>query len=190
MSRSCGMIARSIEAFVGQAFATCVDWKILIFRSTVASTGRRCLTWPAVTSFAVPKTCSCAAHRGRANPNPHNTPLVTEVCAGEITVTDPTHPLFGKAFKLSGLATLPGHVRHCHVEIRSGCYGYVPVASTNLSDVPVFRSPKSILTKEAIADLLTLFQSASTPGRSKREPHSKSKPVAKPAGRRAKRRRK
>jgi len=110
------------------------------------------------------------------------------VCAGEITVTDPRHPLFGKTFKLSGLATLPGRVRHCHVEIRSGCYGFMAIASTNLAAAPFLRSYESVLTREAIDDLVTLFQSVSTPRRCKREPHSQSKSVAKSARRRAKRR--
>jgi hypothetical protein len=123
----------------------------------------------------------------RANPNHANTPLVTEVCAGEVTVTDLRHPLFGKTFKLSGLATLPGHVRHCHVEIRPGCYGYVAVASTNLADTTGDQSPESVLTEEAIANLLTLFQSVSSSGKRKREPRSKSKSVAKPAAGRSNR---
>jgi hypothetical protein len=80
-------------------------------------------------------------------------------------VTDPTHPLFGKCFQLSGLATLPGNVRHCHVEIRSGQYGYVALASTNLATgVPPSRT---VLTPEAITDLVTLFQSVSRQKRSK-----------------------
>src|SRR5262245_32124190 len=33
---------------------------------------------------------------GVANPNQRNTPLVTEECEGQVTVTDPTHPLFGR----------------------------------------------------------------------------------------------
>ena len=123
----------------------------------------------------------------RGNLNHHNTPLVTEVCAGEVTVTDPTHPLFGKTLRLSGLATLPGHVRHCHVEVRPGYYVYVPVASTDHASFPDFDSPKSVLTKQAILDLVATFESASTLKRSKRERRAKSKPVAKPKRRRSKR---
>jgi hypothetical protein len=84
-------------------------------------------------------------------------------------VTDPTHPLFGKSYPLSGLATLPGNVRHCHVEIRSGQYGYVAIASTNMATgIPPSRT---LLTPDAITDLVTLFQSVSRQKRSKNANH-------------------
>lgn len=133
--------------------------------------------------------CCWSGIREPGNLNQHNTPLVTEVCAGEVTVTDPAHPLFGRVLKLSGLATLPGHVRHCHVETRAGCYGYVPVASTNRATNVARRPPESVLTAEAIADLLTLFEAESISREPEHERHRKSRTVAKPAGRRAGRRR-
>jgi hypothetical protein len=80
---------------------------------------------------------------------------------------DAAHPLFGKTFKLSGLATLPGNVRHCHVEIRSGHYGYIAIASTNLATGVV--PARTLLTPEAISDLVTLFQTVSRKKRSKHE---------------------
>ncbi len=98
----------------------------------------------------------CSANRVRANLNQHNTPLVTQVCEGEITVTDPTHPLFGRKLKLAGMARLPGHVRHCHVELLAGHFAFVPVASTNLSEAP--RPHPTVLTLNSIKELVATFQ--------------------------------
>jgi hypothetical protein len=102
---------------------------------------------------------------GAENHAQRNTPLVTEECEGEITVVDPCHPLFGRTLKLVGLASLAGHVRHCQVEIYPGRYGYVPVACTNLSTQP--RPEPTLLTMDAMEDLLRIFQAACTAGRCK-----------------------
>jgi hypothetical protein len=61
-----------------------------------------------------------------------------------IAVTDPCHPLYGRTLKLSGLTRLPGHVRHCQVEVLPGRIGFVPVCCTNLSTEP--RPEPTILT--------------------------------------------
>ena len=50
---------------------------------------------------------------GGQNLAQRNIPQVTEECEGQVTVTDPCHLLYGRTLKLSGLARLPGHVRHC-----------------------------------------------------------------------------
>src|SRR5262249_55523843 len=68
---------------------------------------------------------------GRENLGQRNTPLVTEECEGQVTVTDPGHPLCGRVLKLVGLASLPGHIRYCQVEILPDHYGYVPVSCTD-----------------------------------------------------------
>src|SRR5262245_23614796 len=67
---------------------------------------------PIHTPKALPSTA-----QGRRNLVQRNTPLITEECEGQVTVTDPCHPLYGRTLKLSGLARLPGHVRHCQVEV-------------------------------------------------------------------------
>jgi hypothetical protein len=90
------------------------------------------------------------------NPAQRNTPLVTEECEGQITVTDPGHPLFGKTFNLSGLARLPGHVRHCQVEVLPGLIAYIPVASTDLSAEP--RPEPTVLTASVDGELVAAFQ--------------------------------
>jgi hypothetical protein len=89
------------------------------------------------------------------------------VCEGEITVTDPTHPLFGRVLKLAGLAYLPGHVRHCQVEILPDQFCYIPVASTDLAAVP--HPLPTLLTVAAVEELVTTFQAM---GVAKRRPHA------------------
>jgi hypothetical protein len=91
-----------------------------------------------------------------AKPSQSNTPLVTEVCEGEITVTDPGHPLYGRVLKLVGLACLPGHIRHCQVELLTDQIAYIPLRSTNLSTEP--RSEPTVVTATAIAELVAIFQ--------------------------------
>jgi hypothetical protein len=71
------------------------------------------------------------------------------VCEGHVTVTDPGHPLYGRVLSLVGLAHLPGHVRHCQVELAPGQIGYIPVASTDLSTQP--RPEPTALTHSAVA---------------------------------------
>jgi hypothetical protein len=85
-----------------------------------------------------------------------NTPLVTELCEGQITVTDPAHPLHGRVLKLVGLACLPGHIRHCQVELCPDQIAYIPVRSTNLSAEP--RPEPTIVTATGIAKLVATFQ--------------------------------
>jgi len=78
------------------------------------------------------------------------------VCEGHVTVTDPGHPLYGRSLKLTGLAQLPGHIRHCQVEIAPGQFSYVPVSSTDRCTQPCLEP--TVLTAAAIADLVALFQ--------------------------------
>jgi len=93
---------------------------------------------------------------GTGKSQPMNTPLVTQECEGQVTVTDPCHPLYGRTFTLSGLAVLPGHVRHCQVEILPGQVAYIPVAATNLSTEP--RPQPAVLTASAVEELVAAFQ--------------------------------
>ena len=109
----------------------------------------------------------------RANHSQRNAPLVMEVCDGQVTVTDPGHPLFGRVLKLSGFACLPGHVRHCQVEIFPDRFTYIPVRSTNLSQEP--RPAPTLLTASAIAELAAIFQAE---GLTRRPSHAKRKQSA------------
>jgi hypothetical protein len=95
------------------------------------------------------------------------------VCEGQITVTDPGHPLFGRSLKLAGIAYLPGHIRHCQVELFPDQFAYIPVRSTNLSTEP--RSAATVLTATAIAELVATFQAVAI---ARRTNHAKRKQSA------------
>jgi len=114
-----------------------------------------------------------------SNPAQRNTPLVTEECEGHVTVTDPRHPLFGKILKLAGVAYLPGHIRHCQVEILPGQFGHVPVSCTNLSTSP--RPEPTLLTLAVIEELLAVFDAVGIARRrrhgSSTKPHGVGTPV-------------
>ena len=96
------------------------------------------------------KRTFCSSDRQeRENPSQRNTPLVTEECEGQVTVTDPSHPLYRRVLKLAGLASLPGHIRYCQVEILPDRYGYVPLSCTDLSTKP--RPEPTLLTVTALS---------------------------------------
>jgi hypothetical protein len=122
----------------------------------------------------------------RENLAQRNTPLVTEECEGQVTVTDPGHPLFGRIFKLSGIARLPGHVRHCQVEVLPGLVAYIPVASTDLSTEP--RPEPTVLTVAAVEALVAAFQAVSTGRRGNHAPGTKPASLGTPAQRRTRHR--
>jgi len=119
------------------------------------------------------------------NPAQRNTPFVQQECDGQITVTDPTHPLFGRNLKLAGMARLPGHVRQCQVEVQPGQYGYVPVASTDLSTEPT--RERTLLTVSGIQDLVAIFQALPTVRRTNHATGHKSRRVESSTAKRAKR---
>jgi hypothetical protein len=110
---------------------------------------------------------------------------VTEECEGEVTVTDPTHPLFGRTLKLSGLARLPGHIRHCQVEILPGQFGYIPVHCTDLSTEP--RPEPTILTVAAIEELVAAFHADRTGRRNRHAPRPQPPRLDPPGSKRARR---
>jgi hypothetical protein len=87
---------------------------------------------------------------------PRHTPLVTEGCEGQVTVTVPPDPLYGRTSKLPGLARLPGRVRHGQVEVLPGRIGFGPVCCTDRSEEP--RTEPTILTPSAIEELVAAFQ--------------------------------
>ncbi len=90
---------------------------------------------------------------------------MTEECEGQITITDPAHPLFGRVLRLAGIAYLPGHARHCQGELLPGQFGYIPVACTDQSPAP--RPEPTVLTRDAVAELVAAFQAIPTARRDK-----------------------
>ena len=133
-------------------------------------TACRSRNWLPATSSAVGRTWSWWARAAWAKPSQRNTPLVTEVCEGQVTVTDPCHPLFGRTFLLAGIAYLPGHVRHCQVEICPGQFAFIPVRSTNLSPEP--HPEPAALTATAIAELVATFQAEVAGTQTRRNNHA------------------
>ena len=92
-------------------------------------------------------------------PAQRDAPLGATISEGEVSITDPCHPLFGRSFKLVGIACVPGHIRQCQVELFPGVYGRIPVAATNLSTV---RRPKpTVLTLPGLEELVACFQALS-----------------------------
>jgi hypothetical protein len=120
-----------------------------------------------------------------ANLNQRNAPLVQQECDGEITVTDPKHPLFPRRLKLAGIAKPPGCARQCQVELQPGQYRYVPVASTNLSSELI--AQPTLLTLDALQQLIATFQALPNVRRVKRAKRNKSQRLEQPRGKRAKR---
>ena len=131
--------------------------------------------------------CWSSAVLVRGKLSHRNTPLVTEECTGLVTITDATHPLFGRVLNLAGFAYLPGLARHAHVEIFPGHFGYVPVACTNLSAEP--RPPSTVLTVSAIAELVAAFQARRIARRAKYANDRQSQRLESAARQRASRRR-
>ena len=103
--------------------------------------------------------CGSAEHPRRPSwssyPAQRDAPLGATISEGEVSITDPCHPLFGRSFKLVGIACVPGHIRQCQVELFPGVYGRIPVAATNLSTV---RRPKpTVLTLPGLEELVACF---------------------------------
>lgn len=129
--------------------------------------------------------CFGSVLQGLANLDHLNTPLVTDICAGAITVVDPAHPLYGKTFKLFGLATLPRHVRSCQVEIAPGLISHIAIASTSLGFKPI-ENP-TILTANAVRELATLLMDLSPKTRRPKDERKQPATLGKPQRRNSKR---
>ncbi len=121
----------------------------------------------------------------RGNLDHFNTPLVTDICAGYITVADPAHPLYGKRLQLFGLANLPSHIRSCQVEITPDLIGHVAIASTNLGFTPI-ENP-TILTALSARELLKMLETLSPKTRRSSHERKKSTGLGKPRRRNSKR---
>ena len=101
----------------------------------------------------------------------HNTHVGEEACGTVIEVTDPTHPLFGRQCKLLSVTRSPDSVRHCCLEVAPDRLRYVPLASTSLNCSP--RPEPTILTLDAVAELLQACKTLRIPRRRKNALHRK-----------------
>ena len=73
-----------------------------------------------------------------------------------MTVTDQTHPLYGRTFRLVGLARPPRMGRCCMVEKLPNVYGHIPIACTNFAVSPK-RMP-TVLRVEAVERLVLVYE--------------------------------
>ncbi len=72
-------------------------------------------------------------------------------------MTDPTHPLFGRRFRVVSISHPPRRPGQVTVAYRQGMRLRIPVLATNL--VPgTAASPRSKLTRVALLDLLALVK--------------------------------
>jgi hypothetical protein len=71
----------------------------------------------------------------------------------EITITDPTHPLYGRSFPLISVSGLRHGNGHAHVDDRGRAVLRIAIVATSLHPAPP-AIPRSKLSLEAIRDLV------------------------------------
>jgi hypothetical protein len=72
-------------------------------------------------------------------------------------VTDPTHPLFGRRFRVISISHPPHRPGHVVVAYREGMRLRIPVLSTDLA-LGNASLPRTKLTRAALLDLLSLVK--------------------------------
>src|SRR6266700_2248935 len=107
---------------------------------------------------------------GLANHTQQDTPLLDKVC-GEVTVTDPAHPLYGQT-----LALLPVRINrsapHVMVLLPSGRRHAVPRAATNLEHPGEAVAPASPLPSLSVRTILPLARLVQQLKQAKEESHA------------------
>src|SRR5947209_8748188 len=108
--------------------------------------------------------------RGLENHTQQATPLLDKVC-GEVTVTDPAHPLYGQTLPL-----LPVRINriplHVMVLLPSGRRHMAPRAATNLEREGVAVSPASPLPVISVRTILPLARLVQQLKQAKEESHA------------------
>jgi hypothetical protein len=79
-----------------------------------------------------------------------------------VEVTDPTHPLFGRRFRVVSISHPPHRPGHVTVAYREGMHLRIPVPATNLA-LGNAAPPRSKLTRAALLDLLSLVKECEDP---------------------------
>jgi len=107
---------------------------------------------------------------GLANHTQQDTPLLDKVC-GEVTVTDPAHPLYGQTLPL-----LPVRINriplHVMVVLPGGRRHLVPRAATNLEREAVAVSPASPLPVISVRTILPLARLVQQLKQTREESHA------------------
>ena len=129
----------------------------------------RCLSRP------LPSLCPRPLS-GSGNQTQQETPLLDKVC-GEVTVTDPAHPLYGQTLPL-----LPVRINrsapHVMVLLPSGRRHAVPRAATNLEHPGEAVAPASPLPSISVRTILPLARLVQQLKQAKEESHAE--PTASP----------
>lgn len=95
------------------------------------------------------------------NPNSEAANKATEK-AEKIEVTDPTHPLFGRCFRLRSVSTSPPRAGQVWVVYRDDILLRLPLTATNLAPLPLVLRPVK-LTAAAVQELVALLQPTPAP---------------------------
>src|SRR5215470_7310144 len=107
---------------------------------------------------------------GLANHTQQETPLLDRVC-GEVTVTDPAHPLYGQT-----LPQLPMRIKHHPLQVMvllpSGRRHLVPRAATNLERPEGAVSPTASLPAISVRTILPLARLVQQLKQAKEESHA------------------
>jgi Family of unknown function (DUF5372) len=116
------------------------------------------------------QTCSLQLHPGWANQTQYDTPLLDKVC-GEVTVTDPAHPLYGQTLPL-----LPVRIhrkpQHVMVLLPSGRRHMVPREATNLERPEGAIPPAAPLPVISVRTILPLARLVQQFKQAKEESHA------------------
>ena len=122
---------------------------------------------------------------------PVNNPPVDDL--GEVEVTDPGHPLFGRRFVLLSTRPRPHSVGYLFVAYRDTMVLRIPQSATNIVSPPPESAPMSKLTLHAITELISLAEQCevlcpATQPNSGIDSPPRGKPVSAPTSRRSSRR--
>src|SRR2546428_3340332 len=122
---------------------------------------------------------------------PVNNPPVDDL--GEVEVTDPGHPLFGRRFVLLSTRPRPHSVGYLFVAYRDTMVLRIPQSATNIVSPPPESAPMSKRTLHAITELISLAEQCevlcpATQRNSGIDSPPRGKPVSAPTSRRSSRR--
>src|SRR6266851_6577409 len=122
---------------------------------------------------------------------PVNNPLVDDL--GEVEVTDPGHPLFGRRFALVSTRPRPHSVGYLFVAYRDTMVLRMPQTATHGVSPPPESAPMSQLTSHAITERISLAEPCevlcpATQRNSGIDSPPRGKPVSAPTSRRSSRR--
>jgi hypothetical protein len=136
--------------------------------------------------------CSDRYYRTSTHLNtPVNNPLVDDL--GEVEVTDPGHPLFGRRFALVSTRPRPYSVGYIFVAYRDTMVLRIPQAATSLVTPPPEPQPLTQLTSHAITELISFAEQCevlcpATQPNSGTDSPPRGTPVSTPTSRRSSRR--